>query len=58
MENPLQDLVQPAWTRLSGGCHPNRDTVGLVRAAGFEREHCREHPAGAVRCITAKVGES
>jgi ubiquinone/menaquinone biosynthesis C-methylase UbiE len=31
----LQDLTQPAWTCLSGGCHPNRDTEAAVAAAGF-----------------------
>jgi ubiquinone/menaquinone biosynthesis C-methylase UbiE len=31
----LQDLVQPAWTWISGGCHPNRDTEATVEASGF-----------------------
>ncbi len=31
----LQDLVQPAWTWISGGCHPNRDTEATVEAGGF-----------------------
>ena len=31
----FQDRVQPLWTRLSGGCHPNRETERLVEAAGF-----------------------
>jgi ubiquinone/menaquinone biosynthesis C-methylase UbiE len=30
-----QDFIQPAWTRITGGCHPNRDTEGTVRRAGF-----------------------
>jgi ubiquinone/menaquinone biosynthesis C-methylase UbiE len=30
-----QDFVQPAWTRVAGGCHPNRDTERTVEAAGF-----------------------
>jgi ubiquinone/menaquinone biosynthesis C-methylase UbiE len=34
----LQDLLQPAWTRLSGGCHPNRDTERVVEAGGFAIE--------------------
>lgn len=29
-----QDLVQPLWTRMAGGCHPNRDTESTVREAG------------------------
>jgi ubiquinone/menaquinone biosynthesis C-methylase UbiE len=31
----LQDLYQPVWTTLSGGCHPNRDTEATVLRAGF-----------------------
>lgn len=31
----LQDLVQPAWTAVAGGCHLNRDTERAVEAAGF-----------------------
>ncbi|MFZ5470872.1 MAG: class I SAM-dependent methyltransferase [Myxococcota bacterium] len=30
-----QDFIQPAWTAVAGGCHPNRDTEANVRAAGF-----------------------
>lgn len=31
-----QDGVLPLWRRLFAGCHPNRDTLGEIRAAGFE----------------------
>jgi ubiquinone/menaquinone biosynthesis C-methylase UbiE len=31
----VQDLVQPAWTWVAGGCHPNRDTERAVERAGF-----------------------
>ncbi|MCA2979439.1 MAG: class I SAM-dependent methyltransferase [Myxococcaceae bacterium] len=31
----LQDVLQPAWTALAGGCHPNRRTEAAVVAAGF-----------------------
>jgi SAM-dependent methyltransferase len=31
----LQDAVRPLWTRMAGGCHPNRRTGDAVRAAGF-----------------------
>lgn len=34
----LEDLVAPAWSRLAGGCHPNRDTAGAVADAGFTVE--------------------
>jgi ubiquinone/menaquinone biosynthesis C-methylase UbiE len=31
----IQDLMQPAWTWIAGGCHPNRDTEATVTRAGF-----------------------
>jgi ubiquinone/menaquinone biosynthesis C-methylase UbiE len=31
----LQDLTQPLWSLVTGGCHPNRDTEGSLTAAGF-----------------------
>jgi ubiquinone/menaquinone biosynthesis C-methylase UbiE len=30
-----EDLLTPAWGRIAGGCHPNRDTLGAISAAGF-----------------------
>ncbi|WP_347402556.1 class I SAM-dependent methyltransferase [Corallococcus macrosporus] len=30
-----QDLLTPAWRRLSGGCRLNRDTFRMVETAGF-----------------------
>lgn len=32
----LQDWLQPAWTRVSGGCRLNRDTERAVEASGFD----------------------
>lgn len=31
----VQDFIQPAWTCVAGGCHPNRDTEAAVARAGF-----------------------
>jgi ubiquinone/menaquinone biosynthesis C-methylase UbiE len=31
----LQHALTPIWRRLSGNCHLDRDTVGLIRSAGF-----------------------
>ena len=31
-----EDLVAPLWARCAGGCHPNRDTVATLAAAGFD----------------------
>lgn len=31
-----QDRIAPLWRRLGAGCRPNRDTVAILRAGGFE----------------------
>jgi ubiquinone/menaquinone biosynthesis C-methylase UbiE len=48
----LQDLVQPVWTRVTGGCHPNRDTEAAVRTAGFRIEDRRVN--GTLRRLVAR----
>lgn len=30
-----EDLLTPLWSRLAGGCHPNRDTAALIVRAGL-----------------------
>ena len=40
----LQDKLTPLWKRIGGGCHLNRDSVGMIREAGFSDLVCR--PAG------------
>ncbi|MCW5879614.1 MAG: class I SAM-dependent methyltransferase [Anaerolineae bacterium] len=32
-----QDLVQPLWTPVGEGCHPNRETWLTIEAAGFDQ---------------------
>lgn len=32
----LQDGVTPLWSRLFGGCHPNRDSQAMLVEAGFD----------------------
>jgi ubiquinone/menaquinone biosynthesis C-methylase UbiE len=41
-----QDRVQPLWSWLLAGCHPNRGTVATVEATGFrvEKLECFEPP--------------
>ena len=47
----FQDSIQPAWTWLTGGCHPNRDTEAAVARAGF---HIGDRRAqGTMRRFTA-----
>lgn len=46
----LQDLVAPVWSRVAGGCHPNRDTAAAIRAAGLvieEHDRVDYRPPGA-----------
>ncbi len=54
----LQDLVQPAWTRLTGGCHPNRPTERIVREAGFTIERAGRRARGTLRLFRARPGGS
>jgi ubiquinone/menaquinone biosynthesis C-methylase UbiE len=51
----FQDLADPLWSRLMGGCRPNRDTLTTVRAAGFHVERWREFsfPYGARFSVVA-----
>ena len=30
-----EDLATPLWSRVAGGCHPNRDTAAMIAAAGL-----------------------
>lgn len=57
-----QDRVTPAWRRLAAGCHPNRDSVGAIRRAGFavtELRRVDDVPAlPLARPIVAGVGQA
>ncbi len=55
LRGALQDLVQPAWTALSGGCHPNRDTEAAVEAAGFRIEADSVRRSGTLRRLQARA---
>lgn len=30
-----EDLITPLWSRMAGGCHPNRDTAAVIAQAGL-----------------------
>ncbi|MGH7312325.1 MAG: class I SAM-dependent methyltransferase [Candidatus Rokuibacteriota bacterium] len=51
----LQDRLQPLWTRLTGGCYPNRETEQLVEAAGFAIEAEGRRARGVLRRFTARA---
>jgi ubiquinone/menaquinone biosynthesis C-methylase UbiE len=50
----LQDRLEPLWVRLSGGCHPNRDTEGLVEGSGFVIEADGRRSRGDMRRFSAR----
>jgi ubiquinone/menaquinone biosynthesis C-methylase UbiE len=50
----LQDLAQPAWTWVTGGCRPNRDTEAIVTRAGFLIEAETRRAAGSMRRFVAR----
>jgi hypothetical protein len=37
----LQDAADLVWPRVGAGCHPNRDTVAAIEAAGFRVDRVR-----------------
>jgi ubiquinone/menaquinone biosynthesis C-methylase UbiE len=46
---PLRTILEIAdrsriWPTLGGGCHPTRDTLAAIEAAGFEVERCERFP--------------
>ncbi len=48
-----QDFIQPAWTAVAGGCHPNRDTEAAVQRAGFQIAADTRRANGTMRLFTA-----
>jgi SAM-dependent methyltransferase len=57
LKGTLQDLVQPAWTLLSGGCRPNRETEAAVDRAGFEVLPETRRASGSMRRLAARTPE-
>lgn len=50
----FQDRWQPLWTRITGGCHWNRDTEAAVARAGFEIEAGQRRARGDMRRFVAR----
>lgn len=44
----LQDWITPLWSAVCGGCHPNRETVKTVEAAGLRVVWSEAHLGGLV----------
>ena len=51
----IQDGVQPAWTWVTGGCHPNRDTEASVERAGFQIDPTDRVARGVMRRFSARI---
>jgi len=49
----MLDRIQPFWTRLAGGCHPNRDTEARVERSGFTIDRDSLRVRGVLRSFTA-----
>jgi ubiquinone/menaquinone biosynthesis C-methylase UbiE len=50
-----QDLIQPAWTLVAGGCRNNRETERTVVEAGFEIDPTTRRASGTMRRFVARV---
>lgn len=50
----LQDAIQPAWTCVLGGCHPNRETEAAVERAGFAIDPSTRKAKGMMRLFLAR----
>jgi ubiquinone/menaquinone biosynthesis C-methylase UbiE len=58
--NPLmawwQDLIQPAWTVVAGGCRPNRTTETTAERCGFVIDRRDRRARGTMRRFRAQPG--
>lgn len=50
----LQDRVERVWVRVTGGCHPNRDTERALEAAGFRVDPATRAALGDLRRFEAR----
>ncbi len=50
----MQDLLTPAWKRVSGGCRLDRETFFLVERAGFDIERRVQRLQGISELIIAR----
>jgi ubiquinone/menaquinone biosynthesis C-methylase UbiE len=54
-----QDRLERPWGLFAGGCHPNRDSVGAMRAGGFAVELSRfDPPVPGGRFLPHVIGEA
>lgn len=53
-----QDRIQPLWTLVAGGCHPNRDPERNAEAAGFRIDPETRRAKGMMRRFVAQPTSS
>ncbi len=56
LKGKWQDFYQPAWTKVAGGCHPNRNTERTVEECGFTIEADGRRANGNMRRFSARLG--
>ncbi|MCS7206711.1 MAG: methyltransferase domain-containing protein [Dehalococcoidia bacterium] len=49
----VQHVITPLWKHLAGGCHLNRDTVALVKRAGFALDRLERYLGGVLVILRA-----
>nr|WP_077214844.1 class I SAM-dependent methyltransferase [Bacillus dakarensis] len=58
MEQPflaqLQETLTPAWKKVCDGCHLNRNTLALIREAGFEIQKVESYYKGLFLVIECR----
>ncbi|MRR10962.1 class I SAM-dependent methyltransferase, partial [bacterium] len=54
LHSRLQDALQPLWTRVTGGCRPNRDTEAALLSARFRVEETSRRARGTMRRLVAR----
>ncbi len=54
----IQDLIQPIWTSVAGGCRPNRDTEATVEGAGFQILPDGRRAKGINRRFAARIEQA
>jgi ubiquinone/menaquinone biosynthesis C-methylase UbiE len=53
----IQGKATPLWKHLAGGCHLDRDTLGMLQGVGFEVERINSHLRGLFLDICARAPE-
>jgi ubiquinone/menaquinone biosynthesis C-methylase UbiE len=51
----LQRVLAPAWLRVTGGCHLDRDVNALLAASGVRVERQRQRARGIFQEIIARL---